>query len=149
MKRTLLTLALMTAAGTAAAQDLPPPPGGSGQTALLSVGAAAPPGGAAGLDTSIALYKAKQRRAAAIEAANTETVAALQSDVPVISPRPPAPAPRLTGAAATAGRLIERKGYMVVQGPQRDSDGKWYALALRGTTVATVSVDAAGRVSTH
>src|SRR6476660_668899 len=102
MKCTLLTLALVTVAGVAAAQSPPPPLGGSGPTTLLSVGSPAPPGGGAGLDTSMALYKAKLRRAAAIEAANTETVAALQSDVPVISARPPAPAPRLTGAAATA-----------------------------------------------
>lgn len=145
MKCTRLTLALITVAGAAAAQSPPPPLGGSGPTTLLSVGASAPPGGGAGLDTSMALYKAKQRHAAAIEAANTETVAALQSDVPIV--RAPVPAPRLTGAAATAQRLIEQKGYMVVQAPQKDSDGKWYALALRGTTVATVSVDRAGRVS--
>ena len=144
MKCTLLTLALITAAGAAAAQSPPLPLIGNGNVSVYGA-AASPPGSGAMLDTSVDLYRAQ--RIAATTPMKSDAVAALRSDVNIASA--PAPAPRLTGATATAERLVELDGYKLLHDLQKGPDGRWYGNAMRGTTLVTVSVDRAGRVSTQ
>jgi len=135
MKCALLTLALIAATGSAAAQGLPP--------LFSNGGVAAPPGGGARLDTNVDLYRAQRRAATA--PVNNDVVAALQSDVKIAS----APAPRLTGAKGTVQDLLERNGYNVVHDLKKGPDGRWYGNAMRDTTLVTVSVDSAGRIATQ
>ena len=124
MKRALLTLALIAAAGTASAQS------------MLNTGAAAPPGGRATLDTDPTFNRIMRAHALIAEAPAI-------ADAYIAN----APAPRLTGPAGTAQRLIEQDGYQSVQNLQQGADGRWHGTALRGNAQVQVSVDRAGRVS--
>src|SRR5690349_21293597 len=127
MKLSLLTIALVAAAGTASAQtvtapNVPAPNAGAG----ASVGAGA--AGAAGT-TSYSVPSTSDINASA--SANMAN----------------APTQRMTGAAGTAQKRIEQDGYKSVQNLQKGADGLWHGTAMRGNTQVKVTVDRAGRVA--
>ncbi len=122
MKRTLLTLALVAAAGTAGAQTVNPP----------SVGGATvtpPPVGSGSVTTPSANPGVTPP---SVTAPNTAKL----------------PAANAAGSAAARAR-IEADGYSNVQGLTRGPDGKWRGQATRGNARVGVTVDANGRVSTE
>jgi len=165
MQRTLLTLALVTAAGVAAAQTVQPPVSSNANAGInssINAGAAAPPGGGARLDSGAAV-NSTLRGAQTTGGAQTYTNA--QMPTPTGGPMNTnigatgsagtsananmanVPAQRLTGAAGTAQRRIEQDGYKNVQNLQKGDDGLWRGTALRGNAQVQVTVDRAGRVS--
>jgi hypothetical protein len=54
-----------------------------------------------------------------------------------------------TTTEQSAKAAIERDGYKGVRGLNRVGEDRWTALALRGTTEVSVTVDATGNVSAH
>jgi hypothetical protein len=127
MKRTLVTLALVAAAGTAAAQTATTPSVGGATVTPPSVGAGTvttPP--------------------ANPPAATMPAVPSRSISAPSTANAPPLPNAQGSNSAI---KKIERDGYKNVQGLTRGADGKWHGKALRGSAMVDVEVDAAGRVS--
>jgi hypothetical protein len=172
MKRTLLTLALVTAAGAAGAQTVTTPPVGGATVTPPSAGGAAvttppvaPPAastpavpsrslgaGGATVQTPSASGGTIQPPAAGAAGATTPGVSppsASTSGANVTLPSQ-ANAPAIPNAqgSANAVKKIERDGYKNVQGMTRNPDGSWSGKALRGGAMVDVQVDARGNVVT-
>jgi hypothetical protein len=114
MKRTLLALALVTAAGTAGAQTATTPSVGGTTVTPPSVG-----GGA---------VTTPPVTGGTVQAPSTANAPAM---------------PNAQGSA-NAVKKIEADGYKNVQGLQRNPDGSWSGKALRGGAMVDVHVDARG-----
>jgi hypothetical protein len=175
MKRTLLTLALVAAAGAAGAQTVTTPPAGGATVTPPSVGGGAvttpstmPPAvntpaapsrsvgaGGATVTTPPVSGGTVQAPSAGSAGATTPGVnppSARTPGVPSQSVTAPSqanlpPAPNAQGSA-NAVKKIERDGYKNVQGMTRNPDGSWSGKALRGGAMVDVQVDARGNVIT-
>jgi hypothetical protein len=174
MKRTLVTLALVAAAGTAGAQTATTPSVGGATVTPPSVGAgtvttppANPPAtgmpavpsrsvGAAGATVTTPPVGGGSVNPSATGAASVTTpgvnppsastpgVPSRSISAPSTANAPPMPNAQGSNSAI---KKIERDGYKNVQGLSRGADGKWHGKALRGSAMVDVEVDAAGRVS--
>ncbi|MBN9087062.1 MAG: hypothetical protein J0J01_09155 [Reyranella sp.] len=148
MKRTLLTIALVAAAGTAGAQTVSTPATG-GVDAGAGAGAAAtmtapPAGGDAQMNSNTQMNTNAQMPAGQTNGnMGTNMGAGANANTNMAN----APAERLTGAAGTAQKRIEQDGYKGVQNLQKGADGLWRGDAMRGNAKVQVTVDRAGRVS--
>ncbi len=144
MKRTLLTLALVAAAGTAGAQTVTPPSVGSGSVTTPSVNP--------GAVTTPAIPGAPAVGGATIMPPGTTSGGATTPSVTPPSVTAPntanLPAPNAEGSAAARAR-IEADGYSNVQGLNRGADGKWRGQATRGGARVGIVVDANGSVTTE
>lgn len=176
MKRTLITLALVTAAGTAGAQTVTTPPVGGATITPPSVGSgtittppAAPPtvntpampsravgAGGATVTTPPVSGGSVMPPSAGSATATTPGVNPPSVSTPGVNSRSvtapnTANAPALPNAAGSEAALkrIQADGYRNVQGLTRGADGKWHGKALRGSTTVDVTVDARGNVSTQ
>src|SRR5262245_49647979 len=150
MKRTLLTLALVTLAGAASAQTATTPSVGGATVTPPSVGA-----GGATVTTPPVSGGTVQAPAAGSAGAATPSVnppSASTPGVPSQSVTAPNQAnlPAMPNAqgSGNARAKIERDGYKNVQGLQRNADGSWSGKALRGGQMVDVNVDARGNVIT-
>jgi len=172
MKRTLLTLAFVTAAGAAGAQTVTPPSVGGATVTPPSVGSGAvttppvaPPAvntpavpsrslgaGGATVQTPSASGGAIQPPAAGAAGVTTPGVSppsASTSGATVTLPSTAnAPAAPNAQGSANAVKKIEADGYKNVQGMTRNRDGSWSGKALRGGAMVDVQVDARGNVIT-
>ena len=151
MKRTLVTLALVAAAGTAGAQTVQTQVGGqtvqTPTASTMNTGNSAttvPPGAGTPVGTAVTTDSNVGMRGAPM---NSNMSASGSAGVSSNANMANAPAPRLTGAAGTAQRRIEMDGYKNVQGMAQGSDGLWHGRAMRGSTEVQVTVDRAGNVS--
>ena len=140
MKRTLITLALVAAAGTAGAQTVTSPQAGGATVTPPSVGSGSvttPPVAAPAVNTP-----AVPSRSVGV---STRGVGSQSVTAPST-----ANAPSLPNAAGSgnARAKIEADGYKNVQGLQRNRDGSWSGKALRGGAMVDVNVDARGHVIT-
>ena len=144
MKRTLLTLALVAAAGAAGAQTVTPPSVGSGTVTTPSVNP--------GAMTTPAVPGAPAVGGATIMPPGTTSGGATTPSVtppPVTAPSiATLPAPNAEGSAGAQAR-IEANGYSNVQGLNRGTDGKWRGHATRGGARVGIVVDANGTVTTE
>jgi hypothetical protein len=144
MRKSILALALVTAAGSVAAQTVTPPTVSPGTVAPPSVG----PGGA----TTPPMTPPSVSSPQVAPPANPPGVTR-----PDLAPTPPSVAttPPATGAGigvageAQARVRIERDGYTNVSGLSRAADGTWRGTAMRGSTSVQVMVDARGTVTTE
>jgi len=146
MNRTLLTLALVAAAGTAGAQTTSTPStitnGNTGtQGAQMGVGTQAQ------TNSNIRSLATGQMNSNGQMGAGGQMNGNMNASGAANPSMANAPAPRLTGAAGTAQKRIEQDGYKNVQNLQQGSDGLWHGTAMRGSTQVQVTVDRAGRVS--
>lgn len=175
MKRTLLALALVTAAGAAGAQTVTTPPVGGATVTPPSVGggavttpSATPPAvntpampsrsvGAGGTTVTTPPVSGGTVQAPSAGSAGVTTPSAnppgvSTSGIPARTVTAPsqANAPALPNAqgSASAVKKIEGDGYKNVQGLQRNTDGSWSGKALRGGQMVDVHVDARGNVVT-
>ena len=168
MNRTLLTIALVAAAGTAGAQTVSTPAG--------SVGAGAAPGGSATMTAppvgATVNSNTQMNGNTGVRGPQAGTGAQINSNTQMnTNAQMPggqmnsnaganmgaganananvanAPTQRLTGAAGTAQKRIEADGYKSVQNLQKGADGLWHGDAMRGNAKVQVTVDRAGRVS--
>ena len=171
MKRTLLTLVLVTAAGAAGAQTVTTPPaggatvnppsvGGGAVTTPSAVSTPAMPSrsvGAGGATVTTppvsgGTVQAPTTGAAGVTTPGVNPPSARTPGVPSQSVTAPSqanlpPAPNAQGSA-NAVKKIERDGYKNVQGMTRNPDGSWSGKALRGGAMVDVMVDARGNVVT-
>ena len=175
MKRTLLALALVTAAGAAGAQTVTTPPVGGATVTPPSVGGGAvttpsttPPAintpaapsrsvGAGGATVTTppvsgGTVQAPTTGAAGVTtpgvnppSASTPGVPSQRATAPSQANLPPAPNAQ---GSANAVKKIEADGYKNVQGMSRNPDGSWSGKALRGGAMVDVHVDARGNVVT-
>lgn len=176
MKRTLLALALVTAAGAASAQTVTTPPVGGATVTPPSVGggavttpSATPPAvntpampsrsvGAGGATVTTppasgGTVQAPSAGSAGVTTPGVTPPSARTSGLPSQSVTAPSqanlpPAPNAQGSA-TAVKKIEADGYKNVQGMTRNRDGSWTGKALRGGQMVDVQVDARGNVVTR
>jgi hypothetical protein len=175
MKRTLLTLALVTAAGAAGAQTATTPSVGGATVTPPSVGGgavtapstSAPPvttpavpsrsvgAGGATVTTPPASSGTVQAPSTGAAGATTPGV----NPPSVSTPRVPSqsvtapsqanlPAAPNAQGSANAVKKIQADGYKNVQGMTRNPDGSWSGKALRGGAMVDVHVDARGNVIT-
>ena len=124
MQRTLLTLALITGAGTAFAQTATPPAASGGSVTTPSVTApSANVGGATtpGFNQLSTTFDTNTANASG----------------------------RTASQASIAQKRIESDGYKNVQGLALGSDGLWHGRAMRGNAEVQVTVDRQGNVSQH
>lgn len=176
MKRTLLALALVTAAGAAGAQTATTPPVSGATVTPPSVGSGTvttPPAtsptvntpavpsrsvgaGGATVTTPPVSGGAVQAPSAGTARTTTPSVnppSASTPGVPSQNVTAPSqanlpPAPNAQGSA-NAVKKIEADGYKNVQGMTRNPDGSWSGKALRGGQMVDVHVDARGNVVTR
>jgi hypothetical protein len=129
MKRTLITLALVAAAGTAGAQTAIPP-SASGATVT-------PPAASSGAVTTPPV--------------NPPTMSTSGVNAPPAMAPNTANAPALPNAPGSNGaaKRVQADGYKNVQGLTRGTDGKWHGTAMRGNTMVGVVVDGRGNVSSQ
>lgn len=176
MKRTLLTLALVTAAGAASAQTVTTPPvggttvtppsAGSGAVTTPSVNTPAVntpavpsrsvgAGGATATTPPVTggTVQAPSAGSAGMTTPGVTPPSVSTPGVPSQSVTGPntANAPALPNAQGSANALkkIEADGYKNVQGLTRNSDGSWTGKAMRGGAMVDVQVDARGNVLTR
>jgi hypothetical protein len=171
MKHSLLTIALVAAAGTAGAQTVSTPATGgvnAGAGAGTATGGAAtmtapPAGGGATMNSGSTVngnagMRGAQPGGGAQMNSNTQMNTNAQmpagqmngnmdANTNANANMANAPTERLTGAAATAQKRIEQDGYKSVQNLQKGADGLWHGTAMRGNAQVQVTVDRAGRVS--
>lgn len=175
MKRTLLTLALVTAAGAAGAQTATTPPVGGGTVTPPSVGGGAvttPPATPPTVNTPAVPSRSVGAGGATVTtppvsggAVQTPSAGPVGATTPGVNPpsvsTPGVPsrsvtapntanAPALPNAQGSANALkkIEGDGYKNVQGLTRNPDGSWSGKAMRGGAMVDVQVDARGNVIT-
>lgn len=141
MKRTLLTLALVAAAGTAGAQTVTPPSVGGATVTTPSV-------------NSGSVTTPNRPGAPAVGGATIMPPSASSGSVTTPGVAPPSvtapntasvPAPNAAGSAGARAR-IEADGYRDVQGLSRGPDGRWRGQAMRGNARVGVTLDARGNV---
>jgi hypothetical protein len=176
MKRTLITLALVAAAGTAGAQTVTPPAVGGATVTPPSVGPGAvttPPATPPAINTPAVPSRSVGTGGGTVTtppvssgtvappstgAAGVTTPGVTPPSVSTPGVNPPsvsvpntANAPALPNAPGSASAVskIQADGYKNVQGLTRGPDGKWHGKALRGGAMVDVTVDAAGNVSTR
>jgi hypothetical protein len=153
MKTTLLTLALVAAAGVASAQTASSPSaaGATLNNSTVTNGNTGTQGAQMGVGTQSQTNGNGQSPATGQMNSNMNahmnTGAAGASATPSLA-NAPSQEP-MTGAARTAQKRIEQDGYKSVQNLQRGSDGLWHGTAMRGNTPVQVTVDRSGRVSTQ
>jgi hypothetical protein len=175
MKRTLLTLALVTAAGAAGAQTVTTPPVGGATVTPPSAGSGAvttPPVASPAVNTPAvpsrsvgaggAMATTPPVSGGAVQAPSagsagvttpganppsvtTPGVPSRSVTAPSTANLPPQPNARGSGSARAK---IEADGYKNVQGLTRNPDGSWSGKALRGGAMVDVNVDARGNVIT-
>lgn len=144
MKRTLLTLALVAAAGTAGAQTVQTPATGSVNTNVTT------PGGTAGANTQMNTGAPMNSGTQMNTGTPMNTGAGMSGSANANMAPNLANAPaHMPGAAGTAQKRIEMDGYKNVQGLAKGADGLWHGTAMRGSTQVQVTVDRAGKVSTQ
>jgi hypothetical protein len=169
MKRTLLTLALVAAAGAAGAQTVTTPPVGGATVTPPSVGGGAvttPPMAPGPVTTPAAPSRSVGAGGAtvttppvsggAVQAPSAGSAGATTPGVnppSVGTPGVPSQSANLPSApnaqgSANAVKKIEADGYKNVQGMTRNPDGSWSGKALRGGAMVDVHVDARGNVIT-
>jgi hypothetical protein len=175
MKRTLLALALVTAAGAAGAQTATTPSAGGSTVTPPAVGGGAvttPPATAPGVNTPAVPSRSMGAGGATVttppvsggtvQAPSAGSAGATTPGVNPPSARTPgapsqnitapsqATAPAMPNAQGSANALkkIEADGYKNVQGLQRNRDGSWSGKAMRGGQMVDVHVDARGNVVT-
>ena len=175
MKRTLLALALVTAAGAAGAQTVTTPPVGGATVTPPSVGGGAvttPPVSAPTVNTPAVPSRSVGAGGATVttppvSGGTVQAPATGAADVTTPGINPPsvstpgvpsqsitapntANAPALPNAqgSGNARAKIEADGYKNVQGLTRNPDGSWSGKALRGGAMVDVQVDARGNVVT-
>ena len=137
MQRTLLTLALVAAAGTAIAQTSNPPAAGTGSptTAPSTPSTTAP-----SADAPAAPSQTMGAGGGATAPGMNQPTGTYDTNT--------ANAPgRMSGQAGIAQKRIEADGYKNVQGLAQGSDGLWHGRAMRGSTEVQVTVDRQGNVS--
>jgi hypothetical protein len=176
MKRTLITLALVAAAGTAGAQTVTTPPVGGATVTPPSVGSGSvttPPANAPAINTPAVPSRSVGAGGAAVTTppvSGATVMPPLAGSAGVTTPgvNPPsvstpgvnsrsasvpnmANAPALPNAPGSNGaaKRIQADGYKNVQGLTRGTDGKWHGTAMRGNTMVGVVVDGRGNVSTQ
>jgi hypothetical protein len=153
MKTTLLTLALVAAAGVASAQTASTPATGAGalNNSTVTNGNTGMQGAQMGVGTQTQMNGNVQSPATGqMNGQMNSNMHASGAAGASASPRMAnAPSPPLTGAARTAQKRIEQDGYKSVQNLQQGSDGLWHGTAMRGNTSVQVTVDRTGRVSTQ
>jgi hypothetical protein len=164
MKRTLVILALVAAAGTAGAQTMSTPATGTATGGAATMTTPNASGGATMNSGATMNGSAGTRGAQTGGGAQMNSNAQMNSQAPGgqmngnagISTGADAgpnanianaPAQRLTGAAGTAQKRIEQDGYKNVSNLQKGSDGLWRGTAMRGNAQVQVTVDRAGRVA--
>jgi len=165
MKRTLITLALVAAAGTAGAQTVSTPPVGGATVTPPSVGSGAvttPPisspaattpavpsrsvgAGGATVTTPPVSGATVMPPSAGSAGATTPGVNPPSVSAPSTANLPPQPNAQ---GSTNAVKKIEKDGYKNVQGLTRNPDGSWSGKALRGGSMVDVQVDARGNVIT-
>jgi hypothetical protein len=158
MKITLLTLALVAAAGVASAQTMSTPAtgaAGAGATmnnSTVTNGNTGMQGAQMGVGTQSQMNGNVQSPATGqmngqmnsnMNASGAAGASANPSLANVPSQEP------MTDAARTAQKRIEQDGYKSVQNLQRGSDGLWHGTAMRGNKSVQVTVDRSGRVATQ
>ena len=175
MKRTLVTLALITVAGAAGAQTVTTPSVGGATVTPPSVGGGAvttppvaPPAvntpampsrsvGAAGATVTTppvsgGTVQAPSAGTAAVTTPGVNPPSVRTPGMPSQSVTAPnqASLPAMPNAqgSGNARAKIERDGYKNVQGLQRNADGSWSGKALRGGQMVDIGVDARGNVIT-
>ena len=137
MKTTLLTLALVAAAGVASAQTASTPAAGATtNNSTITNGNTGMQGAQMGVGTQSQM-NSNMNASGATGAAADPSLANAPSQEP------------MNGAARTAQKRIEQDGYKSVQNLQKGSDGLWHGSAMRGNTPVQVTVDRSGRVSTQ
>jgi hypothetical protein len=150
MKITLLTLALVAAAGVASAQTASTPAtGAAGATmnnSTITNGNTGMQGAQMGVGTQAQTNSNVQSPATGQMNSNMNASGAAGASADPSLANAPSQEP-LTGAARTAQKRIEQDGYKSVQNIQRGSDGLWHGTAMRGNTQVQVTVDRSGRVS--
>lgn len=153
MKTTLLTLALVAAAGVASAQTASSPSAGGAtmNNSTVTNGNTGMQGAQIGGGTQSQMNGNVQSPATGqmngqMNSNMNASGAAGASASPNLAN---APSPPMTGAARTAQKRIEQDGYKSVQNLERGSDGLWHGTAMRGNTPVQVTVDRSGRVSTQ
>jgi hypothetical protein len=176
MKRTLLALALVTAAGAAGAQTATTPSAGGATVTPPAVGGGAvttPPATAPGVNTPAVPSRSVGAGGATVttppvsggtvQAPSAGSAGATTPGVNPPSARTPgapsqnitapsqATAPAMPNAQGSANALkkIAADGYKNVQGLQRNRDGSWSGKAMRGGQMVDVHVDARGNVVTR
>ncbi len=176
MKRTLLALALVTAAGAAGAQTVTTPPAGGATVTPPSVGGGAvtaPPATAPTVNTPAVPSRSVGAGGATVTtppvsggAVQAPSGGAARATTPSVNPpsvntpgvpsqsvTPPSqanlPAAPNAQGSANAVKKIEADGYKSVQGMTRNRDGSWSGKALRGGQMVDVHVDARGNVVTR
>ena len=144
MKRTLFTLALVAAAGTAGAQTVTPPSVGPGSvtTPPVNPGTVTIPSvpGTPGIGGATIMPPGTTSGGATTPGVTPPSVT-----TPDIATLPAANAE----GSATARARIEADGYSNVQGLTRGPDGTWRGQATRGGARVGITVDAGGRVATE
>jgi hypothetical protein len=144
MKRTLFTLALVAAAGTAGAQTATPPsvsPGGV-TTPTVSPGSVTTPNvpGSPAIGGATIMSPGTTSGGATTPGATPPSVSTPNTAN--------LPAANAAGSAGARAR-IEADGYRDVQGLNRGADGKWRGQAMRGNARVGVTVDAKGNVTSE
>ena len=175
MKRTLLTLALVTAAGAAGAQTATTPPVSGATVTPPSAGSGTvttPPATPPAVNTPAVPSRSVGTGGASVTTppvssgtARTPSTGSASVTAPSVNP-PSASTPGVSSQSVTAPSQaslpaqpnaqgsgnarakIERDGYKNVQGLQRNADGSWSGKALRGGQMVDVTVDARGNVVT-
>jgi len=128
MKKTVLAVALVAAAGSVAAQTATPP--------SVSPGTVTPPSVGSGVVTTPPVKP---------PAAATPGVTP-----PSIATTPPASGGGVGVAGEAQARArIERDGFTNVTGLTKGTDGTWRGTAMRGSTSVQVTIDARGTVTTQ
>ena len=165
MKRTLLTLALVTAAGAAGAQTVTPPSVGGGAVTtppVASPGINTPAAPSRSVGAGGATVTTPPVSGGTVQAPKTGAAGVTTPGVNPPSARTPAmpsqsvtapsqanlPAAPNAQGSANAVKKIEADGYKNVQGMTRNRDGSWSGKALRGGAMVDVHVDARGNVIT-
>jgi hypothetical protein len=154
MQRTLLTLALITAAGTAFAQTATPPAANGGSLTTPSV--TAPSASTLSVPSQTMGAGGATVTAPGVGGAtvNPPSASAGGATPPGVN-RPSMTqdtntanaSPRLSGQAGIAQKRIEADGYKNVQGLAQGSDGLWHGHAMRGSAEVQVIVDKQGNVA--
>jgi hypothetical protein len=148
MKTTLLTLALVAAAGAASGQTATAPAGAAGATVNNSTmmnGNTGMQGAQMGVGSQAQMNSNVQ--APATGQMNSNMGASGMTGTSANASLANAPSQPMTGAARTAQKRIEQDGYKSVQNLQKGDDGLWHGTAMRGGTSVQVTVDRAGHVS--
>jgi hypothetical protein len=142
MKRTLLTLALVAAAGTAGAQTMQTQGAGTVSPGTQT-NTGTPMNSGTQMNTGTQTNSGTPMNSGAQMPSGTSANGSTGANT---APEM-ANAPRLTGAAGTAQKRIEADGYKNVTGLAQGADGLWHGTAMRGNTQVQVTVDRAGKVA--